>query len=99
VNGEALAHWGLSRQKANKFSHLATKPAASYCSSTGIRFDSVPSIKRRFCAVINTVNSVCLMDGLLFPNKVSSKCPGIMFAGKRTASVPGRISLYRLCAA
>jgi succinate dehydrogenase hydrophobic anchor subunit len=30
--------------------------------------------------------------GLLFPNKVSSKCPAIMFAVRRTASAPGRIT-------
>ena len=31
-------------------------------------------ISRRICAVINTVNNVCLIDGLLFPSKVNSKC-------------------------
>jgi len=36
---------------------------------------------------------MCLIDGLLFPSKVSSKCPEIMFAVKRTASGPGRITL------
>jgi hypothetical protein len=36
---------------------------------------------------------VCLIDGLLFPSKVSNKCPAVMFAVKRTASVPGRIRL------
>jgi hypothetical protein len=34
---------------------------------------------------------VYLIDGPLFPNKVSSKCPAIMFAVNRTARVPGRI--------
>jgi hypothetical protein len=34
-----------------------------------------------------------LIDGPLFPSKVSSKCPAIMFAVRRTASVPGRIRL------
>lgn len=48
-------------------------------------------ISRRICAVINIVNNVCLIDGPLFPSKVSSKCPAIMFAVNRTASVPGRI--------
>ena len=32
-----------------------------------------------------------LIDGPLFPNRVNNKCPAIMFAVKRTASVPGRI--------
>ena len=50
-------------------------------------------ISRRICAVISTVNSVCLIDGPLLPSKVSSKCPAIMFAVNRTASVPGRIRL------
>jgi hypothetical protein len=36
---------------------------------------------------------VWLTDGPLFPNKVSSKCPAIIFAVKHTASVPGRIRL------
>jgi len=50
-------------------------------------------IKRRICAVINTVNSVCLIDGPLFPYKISSRCRAIVFAVKRSASVPGRIRL------
>ena len=37
-------------------------------------------IRRRICAVISTVNNVCLRDGPLLPSKVSSKCPAIMFA-------------------
>ena len=36
---------------------------------------------------------MCLIDGLLFPSNVGSKCPACMFAVKRTASVPGRIRL------
>ena len=48
-------------------------------------------INRRICAVISTVNNVWLIDGPLFPNRVNNKCPAIMFAVKRTASVPGRI--------
>ena len=32
-----------------------------------------------------------LIDGPLFPNSVNNKCPAVMFAVKRTASVPGRI--------
>jgi hypothetical protein len=47
----------------------------------------------RICAIINTVNSVCLIDGALFPSKVNSRCPAIMLAVSRTASVPGRIKL------
>jgi hypothetical protein len=34
-----------------------------------------------------------LIDGPLFFSKVSSKCPAVIFAVKRTASVPGRIRL------
>jgi len=48
-------------------------------------------ISKRICAVISTVNSVCLIDGPLFPSNVNSRCPAIMFAVKRTAKVPGRI--------
>ena len=33
---------------------------------------------------------MCLTDGSLFPSKVSSKCPAVMFAVRRTASVPDR---------
>jgi hypothetical protein len=36
---------------------------------------------------------VCLIDGPLYPSKVSSKCPAIMFAVNPTASVPGRLRL------
>ena len=36
---------------------------------------------------------MCLIDGPLFPCRVSSRCPAIMFAIKRNASVPGRIRL------
>ena len=36
---------------------------------------------------------MCLIDGPLFPNSVNIKCPAIIFAIKRTASVPGRIRL------
>ena len=35
-------------------------------------------INRRICAVINTVNNVCLIDGPLFPSKVNIKCPRII---------------------
>ena len=48
-------------------------------------------ISRRTCAVISMVSNVWLIDGPLFPSRVNSKCPAIMFAVKRTASVPGRI--------
>ena len=36
---------------------------------------------------------MCPIDGPLFPSNVSSKCPAIIFAVRRTASVPGRIML------
>lgn len=36
---------------------------------------------------------MCLIDGPLFPSSVSNRCPAIMFAVRRTASVPGRIRL------
>ena len=45
------------------------------------------------CAVISAANNVCLIDGSLFPSKVSSRCPAITFAIKCTAIVPGRIKL------
>ena len=32
-----------------------------------------------------------LVDGPLFPNGFRSKYPAILFAGRHTASVPGRI--------
>jgi hypothetical protein len=48
-------------------------------------------IRSRICAVINTVSIVCLRAGPLFPSKVNSGCPAIIFAVNRTASVPGRI--------
>lgn len=41
--------------------------------------------------MINTVSRVCLILGPLFPRRVSSRCPAIMFAVSRTANVPGRI--------
>jgi len=50
-------------------------------------------ISRRICAVISTVRRVCLIDGPLFPSRVSNRCPAIMFAVSRTANVPGRIRL------
>ena len=36
---------------------------------------------------------MCLIDGSLFQNSVNTKCPAVMFAVKRTASVAGRIRL------
>lgn len=36
---------------------------------------------------------MCLSDGPLFPSTVNSKRPAIIFAVKRTDSVPGRITL------
>ena len=35
-------------------------------------------IKSRICAVINMFSSVWFIDGLLFPNNVSSRCPAIV---------------------
>jgi hypothetical protein len=56
--------------------------------------DTAPSrIRRRICAVISTVSMVCLIEGPLFPRRVNSRWPAIIFAVKRTASVPGRIKL------
>jgi hypothetical protein len=52
---------------------------------------AVSKISNRICAIISTVNNVCLIDGPLFPSKVNSRCPAIMFAVNRTAKVPGRI--------
>lgn len=50
-------------------------------------------INKRICAVISTASRVWLIVGPLFPSKVSSRWPAIMFAVNRTASVPGRIRL------
>lgn len=41
--------------------------------------------------MINTVSMECLIEGPLFPRRVNSRCPAIMFAVSRTAKVPGRI--------
>lgn len=41
--------------------------------------------------MISTVNIVWLIDGPLLPSRVNNRCPAIMFAVSRTASVPGRI--------
>ena len=64
-----------------------------YLQHTKQNLSAASRIKRRICAVISTVNNVCLIDGPLFPSSVRSKCPAIIFAVKRTASVPGRIRL------
>jgi hypothetical protein len=45
-------------------------------------------ISRRICAEINSVSNVWLTDGPLFPNTVSSECPAIIFAVKRTTLSP-----------
>ena len=50
-------------------------------------------INRRICATISTVSIVFLIAGPLLPSRVNSKWPAIIFAVKRTASVPGRIRL------
>ena len=51
------------------------------------------SISSRICAVISTVRIVWLTDGPLFPSSVNCRCPSIMFAVRRIASVSGRIRL------
>ena len=43
------------------------------------------------CAIISAVSNVCLIDGPLFPGSGNNKCLAIIFAVKRTASVPGQI--------
>ena len=40
-------------------------------------------------------NNVWLIDGPLFPSRVNNRCPAIMFAVKRTASVPEDWRNYR----
>jgi hypothetical protein len=42
--------------------------------------------------MINTHSNDCVIVGPLFPNSVSRRCPAIIFAVSRTASVPGRIT-------
>ena len=42
---------------------------------------------------ISMASNVCLIGGPLFPSKLSSKCPAIIFVVRHTASVPGRIRL------
>ena len=48
-------------------------------------------INKRICAMIRTVNNVCLIDGPLFPRSVNNKWPAIILAVRRTANVPDRI--------
>jgi hypothetical protein len=48
---------------------------------------------RRICAVISTVSMVCLIEGPLCRRRVNNRWPAVIFAVKRTASVPGRIKL------
>jgi hypothetical protein len=48
-------------------------------------------IRSKICAVINIVSNVCLRADPLFPSRVNNRCPAIIFAVNRTASVPGRI--------
>ena len=43
--------------------------------------------------MINTVNNVCLIEGPLFPSKVSSRRPAIILAVRWTVIIPGRIRL------
>ena len=46
-----------------------------------------PASDKRICAVIRTVNNVCLSDGSLFPSRVNDRCPAIMFAFRRTGGL------------
>lgn len=41
----------------------------------------------------NNITIDVIIEGPVFPNKVNSKCPAIILAVSRTASVPGRITL------
>ena len=43
--------------------------------------------------MVSTVTIVWLIDGPLFASSVSSRSPAIVFAVRRTASVPGRTAL------
>jgi hypothetical protein len=45
-------------------------------------------ISSRICAIISTHSSDCIIAGPLFPSRINNRCPAIMFAVNRTASVP-----------
>jgi hypothetical protein len=50
-------------------------------------------MSNRICATIKILRRETPIVGPLFPSKVNSRCPAIMFAVNRTANVPGRIIL------
>lgn len=49
------------------------------------------SVSKAICAMINRVRIEWGKDGPVFPSSVNNRCPAIMLAANRTASVPGRI--------
>lgn len=49
------------------------------------------SINKRICVTRSNDTMDFLNIGPVFPRRVRSKCPAIMFAANRTARVPGRI--------
>jgi hypothetical protein len=49
------------------------------------------SVNRAIWAIISILNMVILIEGPVFPIRVISRCPAIMFAASRIAKVPGRI--------
>lgn len=51
------------------------------------------NISKRSCVIINTERRIVDIELPVFPSKVKSKCPAIIFADNRTAKVPGRITL------
>lgn len=48
-------------------------------------------IKRAICPMIRKPNKVKAKLGPVFPKSVIKRCPAIIFAASRTASVPGRM--------
>jgi len=50
------------------------------------------SINNKSCVKIKIEIKIVEREFPVFPNKVNSKCPAIMLADSRTASVPGRIT-------
>lgn len=50
------------------------------------------SIKRSSCVIINNEINTDERELPVFPSKVNSKWPAIIFAESRTAKVPGRIT-------
>lgn len=51
------------------------------------------STRRAICPIIKKDKIVRERLGPVFPRRVMSKCPAIMFAASRTAKVPGRMTL------